>query len=306
LHRIDLPASEECQRALRGEWDPTIGDPKPPVIDTSRPGAHRSTPNQFLNAEFVELVADLFASMSHCARSFPLHDYTPLKQAMLDQYDLTRALRPQPGPKSSMMVAFGMNYKAAPLNTSVEKKHWRWMDIMEVNGTMYVRRDPSKIHGYGIMARDPITTGAFISEIVGEVVPTQEAARRLQKYENEPIGNVVDIYQRFNDSPEEAEKVKTQPPGDAFMVRLDGAWVVDATVAGSAARFVNHSCDPNAEIRVIEGIGDRRHVMLFALQEIRAGEEVCVDYGLVPVAGKPEIKCTCGSEKCCGRIDRPR
>jgi hypothetical protein len=307
LHRIDLPSSEACQSALRGEWDPSIGDPKPPRTSPT-PIAHRSHPNQFLNAEFVALVGDMLKSQGLCARSVPLQQYTALKNAYLQQFEMTDALPPQPGPMSSTMVAFGLKNTAAPVNISClsSTKVPTWMDITAVNGEMSVRREASNIHGFGLVAREKIDEGSFITELVGEVVPTQEAARRLIKYEREPVDNITDIYQRHNDDVATARKVKTHPPGDAYMFRLDGAWVIDATVAGSAARFINHSCEPNAEARVVKGIDDRRHVILFALRDIASDEEVCIDYGLVHMAGKPELKCRCGSTNCCGRIDRPR
>jgi SET domain-containing protein len=203
------------------------------------------------------------------------------------------------------MVAFGLDYKAAPFVKDDEKRECTWMDITAVNGEITVRKEPSKIHGFGLVAREHIAAGAYITELVGEVITTKTAKRRLTiKYKRQPTENICDVYQRYNDDAAEAEKIKTQPPKDTFMFRVDNDWVLDATVAGSLARFVNHSCEPNAEAVIIKGFGDGKHVVFFALREIKAGEEVCIDYGLVQTPGKPKMMCTCGFENCCGRIDR--
>ena len=36
-----------------------------------------------------------------------------------------------------------------------------------------------------------------------------------------------------------------------YMFRMDDTYVVDATVMGSAARFINHSCEPNCYSRIV-------------------------------------------------------
>ena len=92
----------------------------------------------------------------------------------------------------------------------------------------------------------PAAAGSFITELVGEVVPSLEATRRFEMYCKHPISNVVDSYQRFDDD-EEARMRVSKPPRDSFMFPIDADWVVDATAAGSLARFINHSCDPNCE-----------------------------------------------------------
>ena len=44
-----------------------------------------------------------------------------------------------------------------------------------------------------------------------------------------------------------------------YMFRMDDLYVVDATVMGSAARFINHSCEPNCYSRIVhvEGIASQ-------------------------------------------------
>lgn len=58
------------------------------------------------------------------------------------------------------------------------------------------------------------------------------------------------------------------------------------------ARFVNHSCDPNIE---------EVNRVAYALRDIRAGEELTIDYDKVAFLDKPLI-CRCGSGNCRGNI----
>jgi SET domain-containing protein len=48
-----------------------------------------------------------------------------------------------------------------------------------------------------------------------------------------------------------------------YMFRVDDDDVVDATMMGNAARFINHSCDPNCYSKVIN-IGSKKHIVIFA------------------------------------------
>lgn len=159
FHRIDLPASEETQHALRGEWDPAIGDPKPPPSPKG-PVAHRSVPAQVLHAEFVSCVADLMAWRGKTARTFLLREYGPLKDAYARQLDLVDAAPPQPGPPGALQNCghgFGLSHPpAAAVVSSGSGSQMGWMDIIKVSGNVVIRRGKSKIDGYGLVAKEPI------------------------------------------------------------------------------------------------------------------------------------------------------
>ena len=53
--------------------------------------------------------------------------------------------------------------------------------------------------------------------------------------------------------------------------------MIDATVKGNEARFINHSCSPNcqAEYWAVEG---RERVGIFAIKPIPSGQEITYDY----------------------------
>lgn len=86
---------------------------------------------------------------------------------------------------------------------------------------------------------------------------------------------------------------------------------IDATHFGNESRFVNHSCNPNCAVHIVEFdltgllVYIRTstlfpHVVLVALRDIRKGEEVCFHYG-----GSNAIsscKCYCNAPNCQGYV----
>jgi histone-lysine N-methyltransferase MLL3 len=57
------------------------------------------------------------------------------------------------------------------------------------------------------------------------------------------------------------------------MFRLDENRVVDATLLGGLARYVNHSCDPNCVAEVVQ-IDRENKILIIANRKILRGEEV--------------------------------
>jgi hypothetical protein len=58
------------------------------------------------------------------------------------------------------------------------------------------------------------------------------------------------------------------------MFRLDEDRVIDATLSGGLARYINHSCNPNCVAETVEVERDFR-IIIFAKRRINRGEEVC-------------------------------
>lgn len=56
------------------------------------------------------------------------------------------------------------------------------------------------------------------------------------------------------------------------------------------SRTFNHSCDPN--------MGIRNRGQMFALRDIKKGEQLTFDYSLTIAPTEWEMKCMCGSAKC--------
>ena len=135
----------------------------------------------------------------------------------------------------------------------------------------------SRVHGRGIFAAAPIRKGEKIIEYTG---------RRVL----------------WSTIPEEQDDAKT------YYFGLDNdKEVIDPSVGGNEAQWINHSCDPNCE--TIED--SRERVFIKALRRIKPGEELFYDYHLaIDVPRTKEIedeaRCRCGSPKCRGNMLEPK
>lgn len=67
---------------------------------------------------------------------------------------------------------------------------------------------------------------------------------------------------------------------------------------GNASRFLNHSCEPNVDVRNIWRGPLLPVVGVFARRTIKAGESLTYAYG----AGYESMKCWCGAKTCKGYI----
>ena len=68
---------------------------------------------------------------------------------------------------------------------------------------------------------------------------------------------------------------------------------LDATVNSNELKYINHSCKPNAYMRVCYD-----KVEFYALTLIAKGEEITCNYGPTHHAGK--LPCRCGAVGCTG------
>lgn len=61
------------------------------------------------------------------------------------------------------------------------------------------------------------------------------------------------------------------------MFRLDERRVVDATLCGGLARYINHSCQPNCVAETVE-VDRHLRIIIFAKRRIARGEEVPLSF----------------------------
>ncbi|WKX89757.1 hypothetical protein Q1695_008979 [Nippostrongylus brasiliensis] len=136
--------------------------------------------------------------------------------------------------------------------------------------------------GFGVQAVAPIKKGEFIIEYVGEVVSSEEFAKRLKRYGRDPNHT------------------------HHYMFEI-GSMIIDATKKGNCSRFMNHSCEPNAVCEkwyvprtpcAIDRIG------FFAKRDIELGEEITFDYQFENY-GREAQRCFCGASSCTGWIGKP-
>jgi len=126
------------------------------------------------------------------------------------------------------------------------------------------------------------------------------ATRKIRK------GTVVIEYKGRRTSWYRAMKGPDSDPNDAthtFLFELHDGKVIDARVKGNAARWINHSCDPNCKTFEDE---DGR-VFIEAKRKIRRGEELSYDYrlqfdGRLTRRERARYACKCGTERCRGSM----
>lgn len=80
--------------------------------------------------------------------------------------------------------------------------------------------------------------------------------------------------------------------------------VVDATMNGCMARFMNHCCVPNCFAKTIKvHVGEKvvNKIVIIAKTNIKAGEEIVYDYQFQVEDGS--LACTCGHPMCIGAMN---
>lgn len=102
----------------------------------------------------------------------------------------------------------------------------------------------SPIDGHGAFAAEPIPARRKIGEIRGESINVREARLRARGRQR------------------------------IMLVKVSIRRAIDASQSGDAFRYTNHSCAPNATMRIRSG-----RVELYAMRDIRSGEELTVTYG---------------------------
>ncbi len=146
------------------------------------------------------------------------------------------------------------------------------------NRRIQVRR--SGVHGKGVFALQDIAEGETLIEYVGEVISWEEAQDR---HPHDP-----------------------QDPNHTFYFHVNEDKVIDALHGGNSSRWINHSCDPNCEADE-----ENERIFIKALRNIKAGEELNYDYGLIidePYTKKllAEYPCWCGAKNCRGTLLSPK
>src|SRR6201995_32087 len=61
-----------------------------------------------------------------------------------------------------------------------------------------------------------------------------------------------------------------------YLFELNNRWTIDGSIRENVARYINHSCKPNAESDVKPR---KRKVIIRAVKNIEPGEEINYDYG---------------------------
>ena len=95
--------------------------------------------------------------------------------------------------------------------------------------------------GLGLFATKSYVKDDLIIEYTGEIIPEYEANRR----------------------------------GGRYLFQLNKNWVIDGKGRENLARYINHSCRPNAYPELSE---DEKQVHIYAKKKIAPGDEITYNY----------------------------
>src|SRR5436190_890566 len=112
----------------------------------------------------------------------------------------------------------------------------------EVSGSVLLVQG-SQLHGLGCFARINFPKDTMIAEYAGERISELQAMRRM----NGDFGSRIS--------------------------ELGSDCYVDGSIGGNDTQYVNHSCEPNADALILNGL-----MFLFAKTNILPGDEITVDY----------------------------
>lgn len=138
------------------------------------------------------------------------------------------------------------------------------MQIQHDDSIVFIKNSP--VHGTGIFAAVNIPKGKRILQYVGEKITKKQA------------------------------ELRPESEGRVFIFELNKKHDIDGNVPYNTARFINHSCDPNAETEIIRG-----KIWIIAIKDISKDEEITYNYGY-DFDNYQQHPCLCRTDRCVGYI----
>lgn len=149
-------------------------------------------------------------------------------------------------------------------NRRITRKKWKELQVFDAG-----------LKGRGLRVLQDVVKGDFITEYVGIAVKRKFLDDLFRRYRNERM---------------------------LYIMSLDNDVYIDARKRGGIARYINHSCEPNCVVHRWKVRGISR-AGIFALRDIRAGEELSFDYKWDRKRGRAPTKCHCNSPLCRGTLE---
>ncbi|MFN2499574.1 MAG: SET domain-containing protein [Pyrinomonadaceae bacterium] len=125
----------------------------------------------------------------------------------------------------------------------------------------------SAIEGKGCFSLASFERGRKIAEYAGQKITNAEANRRASR-----------------------RKLR--------ICAINDRWSLDGSRGGNGTHYINHSCEPNAFMKILYD-----HILFIALRDIQPGEEITIDYESTLHSNKK--RCICGAPSCRGTINKP-
>jgi hypothetical protein len=212
---------------------------------------------------------------------FPASEWRTQKDEYSTQRDLLK-MNP-PLHSTAMNKAIKKSRLAAQRDSSKSSEEF-WKDLLSPERSLY-REEKSSIHGFGLFASSAIKSGLPIAELLGEFISQSDAKVREAEYSDAKISlkNIIGLSRGSLLHPKH------------MMFSIDKDWALDATKAGSSARFANHSCSPNCRVKIVTDPAGAVHLVLHSISDIQEGDELTFDYEDLHAGG---FTCECKSDTC--------
>lgn len=140
----------------------------------------------------------------------------------------------------------------------------------------YIEIRESALHNMGGFAAKDIPKGAKVIQYLGEKITKGESEKR-------------ELMQL-------AAAKRDPAKAKAYLFELNEIYDLDGDIPENDAKYINHSCEPNLEVDIIND-----EIWLFSLKNITKGEEVTYDYGF-EMEKHADHPCYCRAAKCIGYI----
>jgi len=287
---LDIPVS----KAEGASWKDLHGTKSPKLKGKQHSTRTLQAPNTMVSpesnpllkqirSEFNNLSSDYVVAFYGSSRTCPADAWQEHKREYTKQFDTLVASPP-------IDFDCGSKSKLAGAKTIIGIDVWE--SIFDKMDEVSCKEGVSAIHGNGLFARRKIDSGSFVTMLAGEYLDSQHVEERKLTYNTRVNNKEWPIKNGIGTSKGPISHV------DAFLYHLSTDWYLDATQAGSMARFINHSCSPNCEFKFAEDTHGAKYVLVYALKMIKTGEELTCDYsGLCS-----GFLCKCGFERCKGNI----
>jgi len=118
----------------------------------------------------------------------------------------------------------------------------------------------SRTHGFGVFTLQDIPAGREVIEYTGRKLSLDQATL-------------------------------LKPPHDDYLVGLNRNTLINGSVGGSGAQFINHGCNPN-----LTWVRRKGRLFFHSRKPIRAGEELTM-YFSYPIKAR-RVPCVCGARNC--------
>ncbi|MBS3092383.1 SET domain-containing protein-lysine N-methyltransferase [Candidatus Pacearchaeota archaeon] len=149
--------------------------------------------------------------------------------------------------------------------------------IQQAKDNQFIYVKDSEIHGKGVYTAKDIAKGTKVIEYVGEKISKEEGSKR----------------EKIQEEISKQNNLK----GAVYIFELNDKYDIDGNFEYNTARLINHSCDPNCEIEIIQ---DR--IWIIAIKDIKTDEEITFNYSFDFDEDYKYHPCKCGSKNCVGYI----